>query len=146
MNKERIREIMQQLLKIHGELGEALAEDLLPAVTVPKRFHCKCGNCEPIPMDPTLLEILEDLEDTFGRANINSAYRCPDHNKAVGGSKNSQHLYGKALDLWFDGTPPNHVAAYLERMYPKNYGIGRYNTFTHIDSRKGKARWDFRTP
>lgn len=30
---------------------------------------------------------------------INSGYRCPALNKAVGGSKNSQHLKGEAADF-----------------------------------------------
>jgi uncharacterized protein YcbK (DUF882 family) len=30
---------------------------------------------------------------------IVSGYRCPPHNKAVGGAKDSQHMYGAAADI-----------------------------------------------
>jgi len=34
-----------------------------------------------------------------GPIRINSFFRCKDLNKAIGGSKNSQHCYGQAIDL-----------------------------------------------
>lgn len=34
-----------------------------------------------------------------GPIRINSFFRCPDLNKAIGGSKKSQHCYGQAIDL-----------------------------------------------
>jgi len=34
-----------------------------------------------------------------GPIRINSFFRSPDLNKAIGGSKNSQHCYGQAMDL-----------------------------------------------
>jgi hypothetical protein len=36
------------------------------------------------------------------------------------------------------------VAEWLERVFPNKYGIGRYKGRTHIDTRRGKARWDAR--
>lgn len=45
-------------------------------------------------------EVLEPLRAYAGcPILINSGYRCPPLNKAVGGSKNSQHLTGEAADI-----------------------------------------------
>lgn len=43
--------------------------------------------------------ILQPLRDTFGAIKINSGYRGPALNKAVGGSATSFHSYGMAADI-----------------------------------------------
>ena len=43
--------------------------------------------------------VLQPLRDRFGPIRINSGYRCPELNRAVGGVKNSQHLRGEAADI-----------------------------------------------
>ena len=44
--------------------------------------------------------ILDPLREKYGNPIIvNGAYRCPELNKAVGGSKNSQHETGQAADI-----------------------------------------------
>ena len=46
------------------------------------------------------LEVLQQLRDYFGApVHINSGYRCPELNMAVGGVKNSQHCRGEAADI-----------------------------------------------
>ena len=46
------------------------------------------------------LEVLQPLRDYFGApVHINSGYRCPELNMAVGGVKNSQHCRGEAADI-----------------------------------------------
>ena len=46
------------------------------------------------------LEVLQPLRDYLGSPLIiNSGYRCPELNDAVGGVKNSQHLRGEAADI-----------------------------------------------
>lgn len=45
-------------------------------------------------------EVLQPIRDVYGKPIIVSAgYRCPKLNTAVGGVKNSQHLYGMAADI-----------------------------------------------
>ncbi len=39
---------------------------------------------------------------------VNSGYRCPDHNRAVGGSPTSSHLDGLAADI----STPDHQTRY----------------------------------
>ena len=44
--------------------------------------------------------VLQPLRDIYGRPIVvNSGYRCPKLNKAVGGSKTSQHTKGQAADI-----------------------------------------------
>ena len=71
---------------------------------------------------------------------ITSAYRTPPHNFREGGTTYSQHLYGKAADIKISGVTPKKVADYAETLLPEG-GIGIYNTFTHIDVRPVKSRW-----
>ena len=44
--------------------------------------------------------ILQHLRDALGTPlKINSGYRCPSLNKAIGGAANSQHVTGQAADI-----------------------------------------------
>ncbi len=45
-------------------------------------------------------KILDPLREAWGAPIIvTSGYRCPKLNKAVGGAKTSQHMYGQAADI-----------------------------------------------
>lgn len=108
-------------------------------------FACQCGNC-PQAQDPTvdvtLIQILEELRRHFNTPiTITSGVRCKSHNASVGGSVFSKHLEGKAADVLLNGVTPDRVYDYLVDRYP-GYGFGKYETFTHIDSRGLKARWE----
>lgn len=109
-----------------------------------REFSCHCG-CGFDAISPDLLPVLEDVRAHFGQPMIvNCGCRCPAHNAAVGGVQKSQHMNGIAADIQVQNKTPALVADYLEHKYPDRYGIGRYNGFTHIDMRPGKARWDDR--
>ena len=105
-------------------------------------FACS-DQCGFDSVDAELIKVLELLRAHFSRpVTINSGSRCAKHNKAVGGSTGSQHLYAKAADIVVAGTSAEYVADYLEAKYRDRYGIGRYSGgWTHIDVRSGKARW-----
>ncbi len=45
------------------------------------------------------LNVLEPLRRRFGVIRITSGYRSPKLNQAVGGARNSQHMYGEAADI-----------------------------------------------
>lgn len=108
-----------------------------------EEFKCKCGKCNYDTVDAELLEVLQDLRDVLkAPVNINSANRCPEHNASVGGSKNSYHILGRAADISVDGISPALIQEHFEHKYPDKFGIGRYETFTHIDTRTNKARWN----
>jgi hypothetical protein len=107
-----------------------------------KEFECKCGKCEETLINLDHVQRLQQLRDDLGCSiTINSAYRCLAHNTTIGGEKNSQHMKGNATDIVVDGMTPDEVADSCEKFD----GLGRYNTFTHIDSRGRRARWDLRT-
>ena len=105
-----------------------------------KEFACQDGS-DPIFIDSELVSVLQKIRNHFGKAvTITSAYRTPGHNKNVGGTTYSQHLYGKAADIKIQGIAPKDVAKYAETLLDEG-GIGIYNTFTHIDVRSTKSRW-----
>ena len=118
-----------------------------------KEFECKCG-CE-MP-DYVLINItklanqLQYVRDCVAMPiTINSGYRCEAHNSsdAVKGSKNSQHLLGKAADIVIEGLDPVlDTYDYLDELMLSGEilqgGLGMYKTFTHYDIRKTKARWN----
>lgn len=107
-----------------------------------KEFACKDGS-DPIFVAPELVDVLQKIRTHFGKAvNINSAYRTPPYNKKVGGATYSQHQYGTAADIRINGVKPKDVAAYVETLMPNKGGIGIYPTFTHIDVREVKSRWN----
>jgi len=46
------------------------------------------------------INVLQPLRDALGTpVNLNSGYRCPSLNRAIGGAKNSQHMTGQAADI-----------------------------------------------
>lgn len=103
-------------------------------------FACKCG-CGFNTIDYEVVSACHAIREHFDQPiKITSACRCPSHNKAVGGSENSQHLYGRAADLQVKNIDPALVQEFVEENLDMG-GLGKYNTFTHIDSRNGRARW-----
>lgn len=109
-----------------------------------KEFACTDGS-DAVFVDSELIDVLQKIRNHFGAAvTITSAYRTHTHNKAVDGTQFSQHLYGRAADIKVKNIKPSKVADYAEKILSKG-GIGRYNTFTHIDVRSTKARWNSQT-
>ena len=67
-------------------------------------FRCKCGGkqpgCKRIWIARDQLLRLHTYRNKVGRpVRVISGYRCPGHNAAVGGARNSQHLYGYSTDF-----------------------------------------------
>jgi len=82
---------------------------------------------------------LQKLRDQWGKViHIDSGYRCPAVNTAVGGKPDSFHLKGMASDIVVEGMTPKEVQLAL---YNWTGGLGSYQTFTHIDDRPYRARW-----
>lgn len=106
-------------------------------------FACRCSSCNFDTVDAELVAILQDVRDHFGApVTITSGCRCALHNRAVGGGERSQHLYGRAADIVVTGVPAASVHAYLLARVPAVGGLGKYATFTHVDTRtNGPARW-----
>lgn len=96
-----------------------------------------------------LADNLQVLRDFLGEPiRINSAYRSEAHNKAIGGSKTSQHLLGKAADIKVKDIDTKDLYLIIESLILDEQmtdgGLGLYDTFVHYDIRGTKARWDYR--
>jgi uncharacterized protein YcbK (DUF882 family) len=116
-------------------------------------FECKCGCEMPKELIPNIQKLANQLQVIRDAVNlpikINSAYRCPEHNTRVGGVKTSMHLHAKASDIVIKGYSNDDVADLIEQLIASGDilqgGLGRYNTFTHYDIRRGgKSRWNFK--
>lgn len=109
-------------------------------------FDCHgSGCCSETIINPKLVEYVQKIRDHFGKSiTVTSGYRCPVHNKRIGGATGSRHSKGDAADIVVSGVVPREVAKYAESIGIK--GIGLYETnadghFTHIDTRDVKSFW-----
>ncbi len=84
--------------------------------------------------------LLQPLRDACGHPlKVNSGYRCKKLNDLVGGSKNSQHIKGKAADIASDA-PIRLARIVIDRGLDFDQMI-LYPTFVHFSHRlKGKQR------
>ena len=108
-----------------------------------REFACNDGS-DPVFISQALADVLENVRVHFGAAvTINSGYRTVSYNKQVSGSASkSQHCNGLAADIRVAGVSPDRVADYAEQLLGDHGGVGRYKTFTHIDVRADKSRWN----
>lgn len=59
-------------------------------------------------------QILQPIRDAYDRGvKVNSGYRSPDVNAAVGGSRTSDHCKGQAADIEIPGVPNGDLAQYV---------------------------------
>lgn len=103
-------------------------------------FACGCG-CGGDTVDSSTLEALEAIRQHYDSpVTITSAYRCLEYNRSVGSTDESQHPRGRAVDFVVDGVASHDVYDYADSLGLG--GVGRYDSFTHIDTRtNGPARW-----
>jgi zinc D-Ala-D-Ala carboxypeptidase len=57
--------------------------------------------------------VVQKVRDHFGPTVINSGYRSPELNEAVGGSSRSQHCKGEAADIEVPGVPNAEIAEWI---------------------------------
>jgi len=105
-----------------------------------KELACKhCGKCL---VKQSLLDALDALRDKADvPIFVDSAYRCAEHNKAVGGVPNSEHVQGIAADIRMQGKnlmDMYNLAKQVEAF--RLGGIGVYDgNFIHVDTRPPKG-------
>jgi hypothetical protein len=91
---------------------------------------------------PEAMDKLQALRDKLGKPmNVNSAYRSPEHNRAVGGASKSKHMEAIAFDVRMDNHDPDtYIAAALSVGFN---GIGTYpkSNFVHVDARATRKNW-----
>lgn len=110
-----------------------------------KELACKDGTPYPVEFIQDgrvfiLANLFEEIRFLCGNSPIRiaSAYRTIKYNKRIGGAQFSQHLQGRALDLF----PPKGMplGVFYNIIYKDSFklgvhGLGRYLTFVHVDIR-----------
>ena len=98
------------------------------------------------------MELLEELRCNLGKPLIvNSGQRSAKHNAKVGGAARSMHLrFATDLNPRGSGKLEKRLECLYEAAKDLGFtGIGRYNSFVHLDRRdlvgRRPAEWDKRT-
>ena len=90
-------------------------------------------------------DVMEQIRKMYGDKplQINSWYRDPATNRAVGGARVSRHLTGDAVDFVVPGVRCSDVYARLNPWWGSRGGLASSSVFTHIDVRGYRARWSY---
>lgn len=140
--------------KIAEELAELATEQVFPIETLGEGINdvrmaqnfrlaeFQCIHCGAVKIDPELIRRLQKMREEIGKPLIiNSGYRCPEHNRAVGGAKDSQHIHGRAADVSCPSIQIGRLHTLAEKYFPDG-GVGKYPGYVHVDTRGVKARWN----
>ena len=89
-------------------------------------------------------EVLDPLREAWGGPiRVNSGYRCPELNKAVGGSPSSQHQRGEAADITVGSRSGNRrlLALIKQLNLPVDQCIDEKGCrWIHVSHRSGRNR------
>lgn len=107
-----------------------------------KEFACKDGS-DTVFIADMLPIVCQYIRMRVAKAvGINSAYRTPEHNAAVGGAEFSMHLYGAAADLKCPaGILPERMADFAREIMPNWGGVGLYDWGIHVDISSTYRNW-----
>jgi hypothetical protein len=110
----------------------------------------KDGSRIPVSRDVAygIIRIARVMEEVRARMenrpiSINSWYRDPASNRAVGGARYSRHMSGDAIDFVVAGVHSYTVYDELNRWWGSRGGLASSSIFTHIDARAYYARWSY---
>ena len=97
-------------------------------------------------INETTLKILQALRDRLGKPLIvRSAYRSPEHNRAVGGATRSKHMAGAAFDIAMSNHDPVVFEAAAREAGFLGFGYYPRSGFIHVDLRHAR-QWGERFP
>ena len=111
-------------------------------------FRCQCGGNHETLISSELIEKLEALYATLNCSKIivTSGYRCPEHDKAVGGTSSGQHTKGTAADVCCYGQDGQPISSKTVCCKAQNLGftgianITSSYQYTHLDVRTS-GKW-----
>ena len=105
-----------------------------------------CRGTGQLLINEPALDRLQALRDSLGKPLIvRSAYRSPEHNRAVGGAPRSKHMDGTAFDIAMANHDPAAFEAAARAAGFLGFGFYPRSGFIHIDL--GPARqWGERFP
>ena len=113
-----------------------------------REFRCKCGKSHDFLISDELVSKLEQLYAALdcGKIIVNSGYRCPEHDKAVGGTSTGQHTKGTAADVVCYDKSGSVISAKTVCCKAQDLGFSGIANITsaytsvHLDVRIG-AKW-----
>ncbi len=105
-----------------------------------------CRGTGQLKLHPEAMNKLQSLRDRLGKPLIiRSAYRSPEHNRAVGGAIRSKHMDGTAFDIVMANHDPVTFEAAAREVGFLGFGFYPRSGFMHIDL--GPARsWGEKFP
>ena len=93
-----------------------------------------CRGTGQIKISTEAMDKLQTLRVKLGKPLIvRSAYRSPEHNKAVGGAKASKHMEGTAFDISMANHDPVNFEAAAREVGFLGFGYYPRSGFMHID-------------
>ena len=112
------------------------------------QFKCKCGKPHDFKVSDELVQNLEKLYNELrcSSVSISSGFRCPDHDKAVGGKGNGKHTMGLAADCTFKNQNGVVISTKLISCKAQDIGfrgianINTSYTYIHLDMRES-GKW-----
>ena len=113
-----------------------------------REFRCQCGQSHETLIASELVDKLETLYTAMNCSKIivTSGYRCPEHDKAVGGTSSGQHTKGTAADVCCYGQDGQPISSKTVCCKAQDLGFGGIANitssyqYTHLDVRTG-YRW-----
>ena len=113
-----------------------------------REFRCSCGKSHETLIASELVDKLEALYTALNCSKIivTSGYRCPEHDKAVGGTSSGQHTKGTAADVCCYGQDGQPISSKTVCCKAQDLGFGGIANitssyqYTHLDVRTS-GKW-----
>jgi len=97
-------------------------------------------------LTPLCIKVLEPIRAHFGPVRLNSGYRSPRVNAAVGGAPTSQHAKGEAADIEIDGVSNLALARWIrdnlafDQLILEGYHLGAPSSgWVHVSWTEARA-------
>jgi len=101
-----------------------------------EEFNCRC--CGENRMHQYVIETLQKVRDEFGHPiKVTSGWRCPENNAESGGSTNSSHMAGLAIDVEVKSSFHRYNFLLTAMKYFDRIGVAE--DFIHIDMDPNKT-------